>query len=450
MRPHAATVEYRRVLPRDYEALVQRHREIFPIEYEQGFYNNAIYGEDNRFCFAAVVSVAAFEAASDKAKPPQNDPNGDPRSSDYTPSHAQALMSGAATLGGPGVGNSESVQPHGNTSGTPVSNNTVYQHRLPCSADGELLGIASPKADGEQYLVGNGEALIGFITARVYTERDEQWKGVVDDTLLPPLPRLGRRNETLALQLIRFLTDSAFWCTPRWGTGDLGDTAPSRNRANGTAETAHQESNDDTSLAVSVHLGDDPAIANRQQQHQSPTLPASRLASNTGVDASEGIRPPAAALAWSTVYISTLGVAREFRKLGVAKELVRRVCAAADERRYCLAVYLHVIRSNLQAINFYESLHFRCVRELREFYWIHQQPHGAFVYLRETAKATEQLEQRSLLSGVRALVSRVYNQLASWLLRVVAGISLLRVRSERGNSKLLTYSAPLEAPGDEL
>ena len=69
------------------------------------------------------------------------------------------------------------------------------------------------------------------------------------------------------------------------------------------------------------------------------------------------------------MYISTLGVARPFRKLGVARELVRRVYEAADEQPNCLALYLHVLKSNRHAIHFYESLRFSCVNTLQQFYW---------------------------------------------------------------------------------
>ncbi|CAN6461019.1 unnamed protein product [Victoria cruziana] len=80
------------------------------------------------------------------------------------------------------------------------------------------------------------------------------------------------------------------------------------------------------------------------------------------------------------VYILTLGVAQQYRNLGIASSLVREVINYASSIPECRAVYLHVIAYNRPAILFYRRMAFRCLRRLRYFYFINNQHFDAYLY----------------------------------------------------------------------
>jgi len=64
-------------------------------------------------------------------------------------------------------------------------------------------------------------------------------------------------------------------------------------------------------------------------------------------------------------YIMTLGVADDFRNLGLATELIQRCIHLALHVSSCGAIYLHVITYNTGAIQFYEKLGFRRIKEVQ-------------------------------------------------------------------------------------
>ncbi|KAF3792941.1 Histone acetyltransferase [Nymphaea thermarum] len=80
------------------------------------------------------------------------------------------------------------------------------------------------------------------------------------------------------------------------------------------------------------------------------------------------------------VYILTLGVAQQYRNLGIASSLVREVINYASSIPACRAVYLHVIAYNRPAILFYRRMAFRCLRRLPYFYYINDQHFDAYLY----------------------------------------------------------------------
>ncbi|XP_049937006.1 histone acetyltransferase MCC1 isoform X2 [Nymphaea colorata] len=81
------------------------------------------------------------------------------------------------------------------------------------------------------------------------------------------------------------------------------------------------------------------------------------------------------------VYILTLGVAEQYRNLGIASSLVQEVIKYASSLPECKAVYLHVIDYNESAILFYKKMNFRCLRRLPSFYYINSQHFDAYLYV---------------------------------------------------------------------
>merc|ERR1712060_120590 len=79
--------------------------------------------------------------------------------------------------------------------------------------------------------------------------------------------------------------------------------------------------------------------------------------------------------------ILTLGVADDFRRRGLAKELLRK--ASGYVRQYfpqVQAIYLHVITYNEAAIRLYESVDFVRLKHYTEFYSLQGQPYDSFLY----------------------------------------------------------------------
>eukprot|EP00884_Botryococcus_braunii_P010466 jgi/Botrbrau1/19420/Bobra.0338s0047.1 len=69
------------------------------------------------------------------------------------------------------------------------------------------------------------------------------------------------------------------------------------------------------------------------------------------------------------MYILTIGVAEEYRQLGIATTLLQIMTERAMEQA-CIIVYLHVITYNHSAIAFYQRNGFNEVALLRNFYFI--------------------------------------------------------------------------------
>ncbi|KAG2333788.1 hypothetical protein Bca4012_016591 [Brassica carinata] len=81
------------------------------------------------------------------------------------------------------------------------------------------------------------------------------------------------------------------------------------------------------------------------------------------------------------VYILTLGVVETYRKLGVAKSLIKEVIKYASSIPVCRGVYLHVIAHNNPAIRLYKRMSFRCVRRLHGFYLINGQHFDSYLFV---------------------------------------------------------------------
>lgn len=81
------------------------------------------------------------------------------------------------------------------------------------------------------------------------------------------------------------------------------------------------------------------------------------------------------------LYILTLAVLPQFKRLGIATRLLRHCLAHARKTPGCAAVYLHVITYNTAAVKFYERCGFLFVREIPDFYVINGINYGCYLYM---------------------------------------------------------------------
>lgn len=81
-------------------------------------------------------------------------------------------------------------------------------------------------------------------------------------------------------------------------------------------------------------------------------------------------------------YILVLGVVKEYRRQGVAGLLLDHLLQKLHSNEACKALYLHVLHSNKQAIDFYQSKSFQCRLHLPYYYLIKGQYFDAFCFAR--------------------------------------------------------------------
>ncbi|KHJ87871.1 acetyltransferase, GNAT family [Oesophagostomum dentatum] len=80
-------------------------------------------------------------------------------------------------------------------------------------------------------------------------------------------------------------------------------------------------------------------------------------------------------------YITTLIVAPEYRKIGIATQLLQRASTVLLEEGSHL-IYLHVLHSNLPAIQLYEKMGYDKVAVLPDYYKINDTMEAGFIYCR--------------------------------------------------------------------
>lgn len=105
-------------------------------------------------------------------------------------------------------------------------------------------------------------------------------------------------------------------------------------------------------------------------------------------------------------YIMTLGTVKEFRKLGLATKLLKKVMDMVQEDRECGTLYLHVITFNVAAIRFYEKLGFYRVKEMKNYYCIDNQSYNCYVYAKYYHGNQGQLDYYYLLTTIIANIWR--------------------------------------------
>jgi hypothetical protein len=80
-------------------------------------------------------------------------------------------------------------------------------------------------------------------------------------------------------------------------------------------------------------------------------------------------------------YILSLGVFKEFRRLGLASLLLDTLYDYLASETDCKAIYLHVLCSNTVAINFYEKKNFQQRIYLPNYYTIKGQLEDGYCYV---------------------------------------------------------------------
>jgi ribosomal protein S18 acetylase RimI-like enzyme len=83
-----------------------------------------------------------------------------------------------------------------------------------------------------------------------------------------------------------------------------------------------------------------------------------------------------------SIYILTIGVINEFRKMGIATKLLNEVIRLNAENNRLKYIYLHVISYNKSAQNFYKKNTFFLVKIKKNHYTIDEKNYDAFVYAR--------------------------------------------------------------------
>ena len=79
-------------------------------------------------------------------------------------------------------------------------------------------------------------------------------------------------------------------------------------------------------------------------------------------------------------YILILGVVKEYRRQGLAGILLQNLISTMSKSTTCKAIYLHVLYSNKQAIQFYESKQFQYRAQLPHYYCINGENFDGFCF----------------------------------------------------------------------
>ena len=85
---------------------------------------------------------------------------------------------------------------------------------------------------------------------------------------------------------------------------------------------------------------------------------------------------------YSVVYIMTIGVIDECRKLNIGTELINRIYEIGLNDYLCIGIYLDVVDYNKSAIKFYEKNGFEKVSKIKNYYDIKSNYFDADVFLR--------------------------------------------------------------------
>ena len=87
------------------------------------------------------------------------------------------------------------------------------------------------------------------------------------------------------------------------------------------------------------------------------------------------------------MYVLTLGADQKYRRRGIAREMLKRCIARANDDPGCGVVYLHVITHNAGAIEFYRSNNFQFLGEIHNYYRIDGNLFNCYVYAYYLPKA---------------------------------------------------------------
>ena len=85
---------------------------------------------------------------------------------------------------------------------------------------------------------------------------------------------------------------------------------------------------------------------------------------------------------YRTVYIMTIGVLDECRKMNIGTNILNRIINIALTDNLCVGVYLDVVNYNKPAIKFYEKNNFKKVSTIKNYYNINNEKYDSIVFLK--------------------------------------------------------------------
>jgi len=95
-------------------------------------------------------------------------------------------------------------------------------------------------------------------------------------------------------------------------------------------------------------------------------------------------------------YISTIGVVDEVRGIGIGKTLLSKAILALKMKKNCIGVYLHVIKHNKSAINFYLSNEFNRGKYHENFYKIQKYYYDCIVFYKIFERTKVKIDENAI------------------------------------------------------
>ena len=116
------------------------------------------------------------------------------------------------------------------------------------------------------------------------------------------------------------------------------------------------------------------------------------------------------------IYIMTIGVLDEFRKMNIGSNLLNYIYNNALEIDGCIGVYLHVIYYNEAAIKFYQKIKFKKVNKIDNYYCFNGKYYDSYVFFRIISKNEKEefkkriINSNSVIKGNKSYVNYIYNK----------------------------------------
>ena len=96
------------------------------------------------------------------------------------------------------------------------------------------------------------------------------------------------------------------------------------------------------------------------------------------------------------VYIMTIGVLDEYRKMNIGTNIINEIINIALTDNLCVGIYLDVIYYNQSAIKFYKKNNFEKVSTIRNYYNLNGNKYDSYVFLRIfTRKEKDEFRQKN-------------------------------------------------------
>jgi len=118
------------------------------------------------------------------------------------------------------------------------------------------------------------------------------------------------------------------------------------------------------------------------------------------------------------IYIMTIGVMDEFRKMNIGSNLLKYIYNIALKIDRCIAIYLHVISYNETAIKFYQKNKYKNVAKIDNYYNFDDKNYDAFVFMRIISKIEK--EEFKIRSGIAIKENKFYfNHIYKYIIKII-------------------------------